>query len=325
MPASATLNDAAVRALLSAQAGAVSREQLLRLGVTDSQIRAQLRAERWQPLTPGLEGVYVGSNGEVPYLTRCWGFLLYAGPGAVLATGSAAWLWTLHDDPPRDVEVMVPATRRVAEQDGLRLGLRVHLAARTHPARLPPVTRLEDTVVDLVEAATSGTDVVDLITRACQRRLTTAQRLRECVDGRKKLRWRALMIDVLDEVRDDGAQSPLEHSYLRGVERPHGLPRGERNRADGPEHRRRYRDVRYRRYRLVVELDGRAAHPAEDRHLDMWRDNELVALQDVRTLRYGWQAVVGRPCECARQVALLLHRGGWSGQLLACGPDCTAV
>ena len=45
----------------------------------------------------------------------------------------------------------------------------------------------------------------------------------------------------------DGVQSTLERRYRRDVERPHGLPRGFRNRSEGDRGRRRYRDVRYRR------------------------------------------------------------------------------
>ncbi len=102
-------------------------------------------------------------------------------------------------------------------------------------------------------------------------------------------------------------------AYARGVEKAHGLPGGVRNLPEGRAGRRRYRDVRYRRWRLVVELDGRAAHPEEDREHDDLRDNELVAQEGTRTLRYGWRSVVTRPCATAAQVAAVLGAGGWTG------------
>lgn len=53
--------------------------------MTDGQIQNQLAAGRWAMVQPLLEGVYVTHAGPLEYLTRCWAFLLYAGPGAVLA------------------------------------------------------------------------------------------------------------------------------------------------------------------------------------------------------------------------------------------------
>ncbi|CAN5168162.1 hypothetical protein BH20ACT5_BH20ACT5_22120 [soil metagenome] len=84
---------------------------------------------------------------------------------------------------------------------------------------------------------------------------------------------------------------------------------------------RRYRDVRYRRFRVVVELDGRAAHPEDDRERDDLRDNEL-AERGEQTLRYRWRSVTGRRCQVALQVAGLLARNGWAGVPTPCGEGC---
>ena len=49
------------------------------------------------------------------------------------------------------------------------------------------------------------------------------------------------------------------------VEVPHRLPTGARNLVDVDERgRRRFRDVEYRRWGLIVELDGREAHPVDE-------------------------------------------------------------
>ena len=219
---------------------------------------------------------------------------------------------------------MIPIGRRVAVQRGLMIHHRLHLADRRHPGKSPPVTRIEDTVLDLTEQSRNASGVVDLVTRACQRRLTTASRLLDTMSARKKLRWRQLLLDVLGEIQQ-GVQSALERNYLRDVESAHRLPRGARNETEGVPGRRRYRDVRYRRYRLVVELDGRAAHPAERKYRDDIRDNELTELEGTSTLRYGWEAIAGRPCETAAQVARLLRRGGWTGRVRPCGSGCPAA
>jgi very-short-patch-repair endonuclease len=106
------------------------------------------------------------------------------------------------------------------------------------------------------------------------------------------------------------------------VERPHKLPPGLRNQqerqADG---RNRYRDVRYASYRLVVELEGREAHPAAEAFRDLRRDNAVVVGGET-VLHYGWRDVAGNPCLVATQVALALTARGWPGPVRRCGPNC---
>ena len=212
-------------------------------------------------------------------------------------------------------------SHRPARLSGALVCIRADLALRRHPAREPAVTRLEDTVIDLVDDSSTAVKAIDAVMRACQRRLTTAERLAETARNRKKMRRRRLLLEVLCEVQA-GVLSMLERNYRRDVELAHGLPRGTRNPGDGVPGRRRYRDVRYRKFGLVVELDGRAAHPAHDKDRGDIRDNELLEAEDVRTLRYGWKPVAGQPCETAAQVARLVRLGGWTGTPVPRGPDC---
>jgi hypothetical protein len=308
--------------LIDQQAGAISRGQATASGMSVAQIAWHISSRRWQATT--VEGVYLTTPGAQGDLVRCWVALLYAGAGAILCRESAAWAWGLRDDLPAELDVMVPVSRRVFCQPGIAVHYSVHHACRRHPTRVPPVTRIEDTVLDIIDVTPRASGVVDVLTRACQRRLTTAMHLLAFAESRKKLRWRALVSDVLADVRA-GIMSVLEQGYVRDVERAHGLPRGVRNKAEGVGRTRRYRDVRYDKYRLVIELDGAAAHPEERRYQDQARDNDLLVTEDVRTLRYGWAAVGGTPCEVAAQVARLLKRGGWTGSVRACGPGCPAA
>ncbi|HEX6918741.1 MAG TPA: hypothetical protein VF314_00770 [Actinomycetes bacterium] len=307
-----------LEALARSQAGALSRDQLRRLGVARGFVRTQLRARRWQRPLPR---VYVVFTGPMPFLTKVWATLLYAGEWSAASHGTAAYLARLTDDPPDVIDVIVRHGHRVAARPGLRIRQSRRLAEKVHPARLPRQTRLEDTVLDLTDEASTEDPVIDLVLRACQRRLTTAARLAAAAARRRRLRWRRLVLDLVTEVRE-GMLTPLERRYCRDVERAHGLPRGRRNRTEGRRGRRRYRDVRYLRWRLVVELDGRAAHPEELRELDDLRDNELVELEDTRTLRYGWRSVTSLRCRSAAQVGRVLRAGGWTGQPTPCGPDC---
>ena len=285
-------------------------------------VRSHLRGRRWQRVHPG---TYVAFTGPLPPLTRIWAAILYAGEGAVASHATAGWLHRLVDDLPARLDVSV---RHGHRHRGSRPGVRVRqsrrLTERVHPTQLPPRTRLEDTVLDLTEDTPRTDDVITVLLRACQRRLTTAARLRLAARRRYRMRWRALVADVLADVVD-GVQSALERNYRRDVELPHGLPRGARNRQEGTRGRRRYRDVRYKRWRTVVELDGRAAHPDEWQEHDDLRDNEVHETDGTVTLRYGWRAVTGSPCEVAAQVARRLSLHGWRGRVRRCGPDCSAA
>jgi predicted NBD/HSP70 family sugar kinase len=125
----------------------------------------------------------------------------------------------------------------------------------------------------------------------------------------------------LDVVRE-GAHSLLEFRYLNRVERPHGLPVGTRQHQVRRGGRRQYQDVLYEAFGVVVELDGRAAHPEEFRPRDVRRDNANVAAGQV-TLRYTWADVTQRPCVVAAEVRAALMRRGWRGAARRRGRHCT--
>lgn len=203
-------------------------------------------------------------------------------------------------------------------------GLVVHNSIRIesacHPTRIPPQTRIEETIVDLTQTALSVEQALGWITRACGRRLTRPDRIAEAVAMRKKVRWRDELLLAVADV-STGAQSSLELRYLRDVERAHGLPRGSRQYAVVRAGGRFYDDVRYADFGVVVELDGRSAHPDEARWRDMRRDNASV-VDGRHVLRYGWADVAGRPCEVTVQVAQVLRAAGWRGVPRRCGSDC---
>ena len=129
------------------------------------------------------------------------------------------------------------------------------------------------------------------------------------------------MLAILRDV-SCGAYSVLEQEYLKRVERPHGLPVGDRQRRDGDGPRVVFRDVDYPMWSTVVELDGRLGHEAAR---DRWRDldRDLAAtVSGSLTLRVGWQQVL-EACRLADQVSRVLRARGWSGPSRACGPTCS--
>ena len=219
----------------------------------------------------------------------------------------------------------IPERRRAAAPPGVEVVRRRRLGSAVHPARRPPVLRVEEAVLDVADDADERR-AIDVVLRAVGEQVTTTARLRAALAWRRRHRHRRLLAELLTE-SEQGARSVLERRYRRTVELPHGLPRAERNRTEpvlddaGTVVRNRYRDVRYRRWRLVVELDGDEAHRPWRRPVDRARDSSVTLAED-RHLEYGWHEVVGAPCRVAFEVATVLRLQGWTGTPAACGPGC---
>jgi len=111
------------------------------------------------------------------------------------------------------------------------------------------------------------------LTKACQRRRTTPARLAEALGKRTRHRWRNLLEDALSDVAA-GFESVLEYRYVRGVERPHGLPEARRQQVVILGGRRRRTDNDYEPFGVVVEPDGRLGHEGEGVFRDRTRDNK---------------------------------------------------
>ena len=127
-------------------------------------------------------------------------------------------------------------------------------------------------MLDLAELSRTFDDACGWITKACGKRLTTEEKLRAALAMRKKMRWRPELNDVL-AAAGHGIHSVLEYRYLRDVERAHGLPRSRHQVRVVIDGMVVYRDAYYEEYQLAVELDGRLAHPEDERWRDSQRDN----------------------------------------------------
>jgi very-short-patch-repair endonuclease/predicted transcriptional regulator of viral defense system len=303
------------------QAHAIARHQGVLVGIDPDTMRNRLRDGRWQRLQ---RGVYAVFSGDPARETLLWAALLRAGPDAVLSHQTAAERHGLIDEPSSVISITVPAARhpgRWAKIPGIAMHRSDTILRTRHPAMLPPCTRVEDTVLDLIEVAPTFDDAYMWICRAIGRRRTTASRIREAMDARKKMRWRREIEVALGDA-EGGALSVLEYRYVYRVERPHGLPVARRQARIRQSTGNKYLDNLYEEYTVCVELDGTAAHPADEQWRDKRRDNANT-VGGILTLRFGLLDLGDHRCETASAVATLLRSRGWRGSLRACTRGCT--
>ena len=299
--------------LARAQGGVVTAGQADQLGLGRHARQRLLASAQWQRLD-GL--VLVAHPFPVGWPGYAWAGVLLGGHGSRLAGAAAGYLHGLVDQPPGCIEVL---SRRPVQDRPPWAFRRERPGVRdSRSPGDPPRTTIEDTVLDLCEGEPAQR-VVHWVTQAVQTRRTTAVRLRQALERRPRHSCRRFLLELLGDV-GRGAESPLELRYLRDVERAHGLPRGERQNRSGHGHRR---DVVYRDYRLVVELDGRLGHEGVGRFRDMLRDNSAT-VDGEASLRYGHADVTGSACAVAWQVAAVLTNRGWTGVLRRCS-NCSAV
>jgi very-short-patch-repair endonuclease len=273
--------DRRIAAVAGAQHGQITAAQLLDLGLTRAQIRTRVEAGRLHPVH---RGVYsVGVPPSVP-LGRWTAAVLAVGAGAVLSHGSAGAVWALSREPDA-VEVTTP--RRGARG---RPGIVVHHAV-VDPADVTrhqglPLTTPARTMLDLAAGA-SAADV--------DRRLQDA-RVRRLVDDDSLAATLARNADRAGRPALAAAaavpftRSELERAFLALVA-AHDLPAPRTNvRVAGFEV-----DALWPEQRVVVELDGRAAHATRAAHERDRRRDAALRAAGLIVLRFTWWDVTGDP------------------------------
>ena len=307
-----------LRYLAQRQRGVVSRSQAMRAGLSPGMIKFRVRSGQWQKLHPGVYATFTGVPGRG---ARLWAAVLSAGPGAALSHQTAAELHGLTDSPTNPIHVTVPRQRHVVAVSGVSLHRSARAVEAMQGQSYPPRTTVEETVLDLTQIAKSFDDVCGWVTRAIARELTDESRLHAAMTVRPRLRWRADLHELIVAAAG-GDHSVLEFRYHRDVERAHGLPEPDRQVPfAGPGGRRGFRDRVYQKYGVIVELDGRLAHPAENQWKDKARDNAAAA-EGKQSLRYGWVQVKWEACATAAEVARVLNLHGWDGRPRPCSPGC---
>ena len=298
--------------LADRQGGVVSREQAIAHGLSRHALPRLVATGLWQPVARGL---FLVGAGEPSWEGLAWGGLLVGGDRSRLGPNASGFLHRLESKPPMPIDVLVPL-ERVVRATGPWQFHRERPPASSRTVGAPDRLTVEDTVLDLCGLSAEH-EVVTLVATVVSGRRTTASRLLRQLSQRARHPHRRLLRELLGDVRV-GAESPIELRYLNDVERPHGLPKGDRQQSRlGLPY---CSDVGYDECQLLVELDGRADHEGVGRFRDMRRDNRF-AFRDWLTLRYGWFDLTYRPCVMAFEVAAMLGRRGWTGLPARC-PRC---
>jgi very-short-patch-repair endonuclease len=290
--------DAKIARIATAQKGLATRQQLLRAGVTQGEIKHRLGSGALSVEFPGVYRVgHRAPNTETRYLAA----VLACGPRALLAGRAAGHLYGLLKHPPSMPVVLTRTERRIP-------GVRTHRARSLDSQDATkrngiPVTTVPRTLVDLAAELTEAQ-----LARACHeagvRYRTTPRQVQEVlarrsgVAGAGRLR-RVMQGDVKVTL------SKLESRFLKTL-RENDLPLPITNRPAGA-HRV---DCRWREYRLTVELDSYQFH--NTRHSweeDRRREREAHARGD-QFRRYTYGDVFHDPDPMLNELRPLLPNTG---------------
>jgi very-short-patch-repair endonuclease len=296
---STTGADEATAALAERQHGVVSRSQLTELGLGRGAINRRVQRRRLHVVHLG---VYAVGHRRLTMRGRWMAAVLAAGPGAVLSHRDAAALVGLRSSARGLIEVSAPRRCR-------RPGIHTHVAC------LPPD---EVTTHDGIPVTTIGRTLLDLAGILRRHQLKRAVEQAEVLRLAGSISLDALLAryprrsgtPALREIREAGltetvTRSDLEERFTAFLD-AHDLPRPRVNAVvEGFEV-----DFHWPDQRLIVELDGRAAHhtiTAFER--DRARDRALQAA-GWRVVRITWHQLQDKPVQIAADLAHLLSMPG---------------
>lgn len=252
------------RELVEQQDGVLARRQALRSGLTEDAWQWQLDRRAWSAVLPG---VAVCHSGEPTDRQLAWAAVLYAGEGAALSADAALVDLGMRLPAPDVLHVAIPERRIVVAQTfaGTEREARVQphrvrdLEDLRHPARLLPVVRATAAVLHAAAWAASDRAAEWRIAAAVQQRAVRVEDLRSALDDLPKLKRRALVRSVLDDVQF-GAHARSELDFLALLRR-NLLPLPDELQVRPRTEEVRYLDAVWKRQRVAAEIDG--AHHVE--------------------------------------------------------------
>jgi hypothetical protein len=269
--------------LASRQWGRVHWRQLREAGVSQATISAWVSTGYLHRVLPRVYAVgHIAAGPEADLAAA----LLFAGPGAMLSHATAAWWWGLLDRQPSFIDISTP---KRCESPNSRINVHSRRKLERTWHRRLPLTTVAQTLIDFASEAPPGR-LKRVLAEADYRRLLDVVALQRLA-GRGRPGSGALR-QALEAHRPDLARtrSELEQRFVELCIRGH-IPPPELNVTVCGL----MVDALWRDQRLIVELDGRAAHGTQAQLArDHERDLRLRAA-GFRVLRYSWRQVTRAP------------------------------
>jgi very-short-patch-repair endonuclease len=288
------------------QAGVVTWKQLDAIGFTRGEVRANLRARRWQ--RQGRECLVV-HNGPLQDDARSWLAVFQTGADAAIDGVSSLKLAGLeHFDEPR-IHVSVSKGTRYLRP----IGVRVHETRRRRTPDVtrgagPPRVRTEIATIRAALWARSDRQAALIIAMAVQQRLTTSEALLEAFTAIRRDKRRKFIAGVLRDVAM-GAESIGELDFVRECRR-RDLPRPSRQVRRRLPSGQVVLDVYWDEFGVVVEIEGMHHLLAGVSITDSLRQNELTIEED-KVLRIPVLGLRVAADEFFDQLGRMLRRNGW--------------
>ncbi|KRE97244.1 hypothetical protein ASG76_00485 [Nocardioides sp. Soil774] len=289
------------------QAGAVSRRQLYALGLTRGEVRANIRAGRWQVVG---RHVVVTHTGPLQQSSLLWAAQLSGGRRARLDGASALLAAGLTGFDVDRHRVSVPRGARVFRDAQVDVRqTRRWRADDLFPGAGPPRTRAEVAAVRGALWARSDRQAALLLTMAVQQGVVPADRIARALLQVKKAPRLGLVADVVTDLLG-GVRSLTELDFA-GQCRARGFPEPTRQAVRRGPDGRYYLDVLWEDFGVVVEIDGIQHALAQEVVADALRHND-VTLQDLTVLRLPVLGLRVAADEFFAQVERALVEGGWT-------------
>jgi very-short-patch-repair endonuclease len=283
----------------------LSRSQLYGVGITRGEVRANVRAGRWQCFGSHCVCVHTGPLSRE---ARLWAAVLEGGPRAFLDGDSALVAAGLQHYEPASIRVSVPRGARIRHR-GTTANIRQ--TRRWDPGDLDPGafprTRTAVAAIRAALWARSDRQAIMLLTMVVQQRLATAEQLAVELLRIRRDKRRGLVQGVLLDIVG-GVRSLGELDVLRGC-RQRGLPEPDLQVLRRTSSGTYYLDFRWGRWKVVVEVDGIQHAWVENAIAEALRQNSVAMAGDT-VLRLPVLGLRVCPDEFFAQIADALRNAG---------------
>jgi hypothetical protein len=261
---------------LEAQAGRLSRPQLLGFGISERTIHRKCAADEWSRPLPGV----VLLDDRDPARGRIWECALYAGPDAVIDWPLAGRLlkWDAMPPPIDDVTLAITEQRRVRAQPGLQIRRIRGLAA--HAVRLPgypPLLAMPEVLLCAANEV-SFVRLRAIVDSAFFRKDVTSEELKRILGTGGRGRMGTTTLAAASDTWSDEFEAIAE-SRFAGLMADAGVDLEPQAAVPWPDGTEFHTDFRERGTQNYFEVDSQAHHSSRSkRREDARRDKRIRQL-----------------------------------------------